>query len=211
MLLQEDQIANLLDNKLTAEELDSLIKQIDECEECLYQIAGAIKLRSELKNSFPPALPNEILKRAEKLVKSSRKLKYKRVKKSFRRWQFAVAFALSVFIGLFIYRGFSNVNIYRANNSSSKVVLVSPKDMAVFNLSTSLFKWKPKSNCNYYLFVVYTPGGKKVFSKALRNNSIRHFGNFHFKKGSEYLWQVTAVLFNGQKIKSNLNAFVVGE
>ncbi len=209
-MLTEDQIANLLDNKLTDEELKHLVEQLDDCEECIYQVASSIKLREELKTSEPPELPEEILRRAEKLLTPQRSKRKAFFSGLIDNWKFSIAFVLSIFIGVFIYGSFKQVSNYRANNNSAYVKLVSPVDFSTVRLNKTLFKWESHKDCDYYLFEIFRTNGDRVFSKILHNNSIKNLGELKLVVGGKYLWQVTAVSFNGRKFRSNLNAFVAG-
>jgi len=214
MHITDEQITELLENKISKGKQDKILNHISKCDKCLEIVSASIKSRDKINSLEEPVLDAAALKKAEELVSAGNKTN--KLNNLFNRMKYfpnlGYAFILlliGIGLGYLIYNGNYNSSKIHLRNSSPVInlVLESPSDNASINENNLKFNWEKINNTFQYHFILFDEIGNVIFEKSIAHNFINLTGKLNLKPGQKYSWQVKAVLSNSSKIDSKLNVF----
>lgn len=214
MHVTDEQITGLLEDKISKEKLNEILKHIAKCDKCLEIVSASIKINDQIDYLEEPVLDAATLKKAEGLVSAGNKAnKFNNLFNGMKYFpNLGYAFILLIIgIGLVFLIYNSNYNspkIHLRNNSPViNLVLESPSDNASITKNNLKFNWEEINNTSHYHFILFNEIGNVIFEKNTAHNFINLTGKLNLKSGQKCSWQVEAVLSNTLKIDSKLNVF----
>ncbi len=211
MHLTELEIASFIDKKSSKKNRSKVLKHLSVCEDCYNSFAEVYEIINEYKTKVPVAFNTQYLSKAYNLVPNKKDTSHFIERKNFFLIKkYALAFTVVAFIfslTFFENKLNSDHENYRIVENSSALHLFLPEDLSTINSNKIIFRWQTIQKSNYYQLRLYDSIGNTIWSKSTKNIHLELPKNIKLIRHTDYLWQVTAVLENGEKISSNLHAF----
>lgn len=216
MHISDEKIAELIDGKISKDDLELLLAHAAKCNECFELIAESIRTYKDYQVESLPQLSDEAVKKAEELVRFEEdKVKGRNL---FRINKPLPAFAVLIFIviigaGTWYYFNVNqkNISTFRAGNSTIELRINNPSDEESLTKDNLVFSWQEIKNAVGYQLTIFDEYGNVIVEKRTKINHIDISNEVRLISGKKYSWQVDAFLPNASKINSKLNVFTLIE
>jgi len=208
--LSEIQIAAFVDNKLTKDERNNLIKHILECEKCYNDILETFLLLGKKPDIGFSELDDKIKKKALSFGANNGD-SINKSKSAFGNYKISISFALALIIVFTVV--ILNVDTskkekqFRDNNTSKYVNIISPNEGDIIENENVSFSWDKIDSALLYRVRIYEESGNVLFDTSINKNNIKVPIKIKVKENEKYFWDVQANFSNGNVITSKLNVF----
>lgn len=209
------ELVNFFRAKLSKKRVDKIVDHITNCRCCAQEFECILSISREEKK-FVEEIGKIVQFETDGAALKKRFDKIHMTKKKFIKpiflklmWKYAfIFFGVAIFLSVFIIFKSTEKIEYRGENPY-KLYLIEPKDSQYAKLPL-LFKWNKVKDSNYYVLELFDETLYPVWkSDNIFENNIflpKEIAN-NMIKNKVYFWMVTACLFDGKKVESEMGQF----